>query len=91
MTIPTRTRIHRRLFVAGLAMAATAAATTAEAAPRQPDDPPTWAECAYRDHPAAADLGPILPVNLVPPPDAQAVLRGEVAVGTDCSIYDLPV
>ena len=54
-------------------------------------DPPPWIACAYADHPVAADLGALFPLNLVPPPEAQAVLRGEVAVGTDCAVYDLPV
>ena len=54
-------------------------------------DPPPWVLCAYADHPVAADLGPLIPVDVTPPPEAMAVLRGEVAVGTDCAVYDLPV
>jgi hypothetical protein len=57
----------------------------------QPSDPPPWSVCAYRHHAAAADLGPLLPVNYDPPDELEAVLLGHVEVGTDCSIYDLPV
>ena len=69
-------------MVASVAVAGTTAAHT---------DPPPWTVCAYRGLPVAVDLGAILPVNVVPPPETQAALRGEIAAGTDCTIYDLPV
>lgn len=87
-TTPTTSRTRERIAVAAAVVAATIAAGSLAAA--QPH-PPGWDHCAYRDHPIAADLGGILPINFAPPPETQAALRGEVAVGTDCSIYDLPV
>jgi len=57
----------------------------------QPADPPPWSVCAHRHHAAAADLGPLLPVDYDPPEEVKAVLLGHAEVGTDCSIYDLPV
>ena len=53
--------------------------------------PPPWTHCAYADHPAAADLGPLLPTHHRPSAGVRAVLLGDVVVGTDCSIYELPV
>jgi len=55
------------------------------------NDPPPWTQCVYRNLPIAVDLGGILPVNYVPPIETQRALLGEIKVGTDCSIYDLPV
>jgi len=54
------------------------------------EDPPPFEQCRFSDHPAAADLGPLIPSNIVPSEEVLAVLRGEVIVGTDCSAYDLP-
>lgn len=84
-SIPSRTR--KRVVVAALVIASSVAGSAAAAQAH----PPEWDECVYRDLPVAASVGGILPVNLVPPPETQAALRGEIAVGTDCSIYDLPV
>jgi hypothetical protein len=50
-----------------------------------------WEWCAFADHLAAADLGPLLSATLPVSPEVQAVLLGEVTVGTDCSAYDVPV
>lgn len=55
-----------------------------------PIDPPPWSQCAYRDLPAAVDLGSLLPTNFDPSADIKAVLLGSITVGTDCSIYDSP-
>jgi hypothetical protein len=54
-------------------------------------DIPPWKQCAYRDYPVAADAGAVLPWNAEVSDDLRAVLLGEAGVGTDCSIYDLPV
>lgn len=56
-----------------------------------PTDPPPWSQCAYAHLPVAAGVGGILPVDYDPPAETKAALLGEVAVGTDCSIYDVPV
>ena len=84
--IACRTRKH--LAVAAVAVASSVAAGSAAAARGAP---PEWEQCAHRDLPVAAGIGGILPVNVVPPPETEAALRGEIAVGTDCSIYELPV
>jgi hypothetical protein len=55
------------------------------------DEPPPWSHCKFADHPPAADLGPLLPAQSQPPAEVVAVLVGDVAVGTDCSVYDRPV
>lgn len=84
------TRARRRPVAAALAVTiATVAATGTASA--QPADPPPWSVCEHRDHPIAADLGPLLPVNYDPPAEVKAVLLGQVGIGTDCSIYDLPL
>ena len=54
-------------------------------------DPPPWILCAYAARAVAADLGALVPFNVTPPPEAQALLRGDVAIGTDRAVYDLPV
>lgn len=87
-TTPATNPNRKRIAVAVVAVAA--AITTGGVAAAQ-TDPPEWEQCAYRDHPVAADVGGILPVNFVPPTEMQAALRGEDPVGTDCSFYDLPV
>jgi hypothetical protein len=51
---------------------------------------PPWSLCAFADHPAAADLGPLLAPTASVSPEVRAVLLGDVAVGTDCSVYLLP-
>jgi len=85
----TRTTSSNRKRIA-LAIVAAAAIATSSAAAAQ-TDPPQWEHCTHRDHPVAADIGGILPTNFVPPREMQAALRGEIAVGTDCTFYDLPV
>jgi hypothetical protein len=67
------------------AQAATESATADRAAP------PAWSTCRFDDLPIAADLGAILPSDATLPPNALAALHGEIEVGTDCSLYDLPV
>ena len=62
----------------------------AAAAAADADDLPTYEQCQLIDHPAAADLGPLLPTHHEPAIGVQAVLLGEREVGTDCSIFDLP-
>jgi len=54
------------------------------------DAVPPWQWCAVADLPAAADLGPRLSGTWSVSGEVRAVLLGEVAVGTDCSAYDLP-
>jgi hypothetical protein len=54
------------------------------------EDPPPFGHCAFLDHPAAADLGSLSPSHIELSAEVQAVLLGEVIVGTDCSVYDLP-
>jgi hypothetical protein len=54
------------------------------------DPVPPWEWCAFADLPAAADLGPLLSGTWSVSSEVRAVLLGEVAVGTDCSAYDLP-
>jgi hypothetical protein len=83
-----KARNLRRIAVAA---AATITPIVAVAGSTAALDPPPWILCAYADHPVAADLGALVPFNVTPPPEAQAVLRGEVAIGTDCAVYDLPV
>jgi hypothetical protein len=80
-------RRGRRRFtlIAILAVAVAAVDGTSGAAPTTP---PPWVQCAYADHPAAADLGPLLPATVTPPAAVLDVLHGRVDVGTDCSIYE---
>ena len=85
-SIISRTPTH--LVVAAMAIASSVAIGNGAVAQT---DLPDWDQCVYRDLPIAASVGGILPVNMGPPPETRAALRGEVAVGTDCSIYDLPV
>lgn len=70
---------------------AIAAMTVSRPAHAAPDTPPPWTHCAYADHPLAADLGPLVPAFTTAAAEVQAVLLGQSTVGTDCSIYDLPV
>ena len=89
-THETSVRTRRRRFATALAASVVIAGGAGTVA-AQPADPPPWSVCEHRGHPVAADLGPLLPVNYEPPPEVVAVLLGQVGVGTDCSIYDLPV
>lgn len=81
----TTSRISVAAITVGLAGAALAVVSPADAAPEMP---PPWEHCAYAEHPVAADLGGILSPHHVPTDELSAVLHGEVEVGTDCSIYD---
>lgn len=85
-TPTTNGRNHKHIALAIVTTIAAIATGSAAAA-----DPPPWEQCAYRDHPAAADLGPLVPSYTPVPAEVQAVLLGDISVGTDCSIYDLPV
>ena len=91
-TTPTIHNNNRRRGPIATALIATGAAiiSVGTVAAAQ-TDPPPWNECAYSHHPVAADLVPLVPGNTPVSPEVQAVLLGQVAVGTDCSIYDLPV
>ncbi len=91
----TTTTIHtnnrKRGPIAATLIATVAAAASVGAVAAAQSDPPPWSQCDYSHHPVAADLGPLVPGNTPVSPEVQAVLIGQVAVGTDCSIYDLPV
>lgn len=83
MTPRSTTGTLGRLAI-GLAALTTAAGlvSTADATSHaQPD-------CRFGDHPAAADLAPLLPALSTPPVGVRAVLLGEVTIGTNCSIDD---
>ncbi len=88
---PTTTGRFRLVAAAIAATALAAVTTTGTAAALSPGNPVPWSQCAYADHPVAADLGGLLPVDFVPPLRTQAALLGETEVGTDCSFYDLSV
>jgi hypothetical protein len=85
----TTGRRHHRLLaitvVTGCSVAAFGGAALAAT-----EDPPPFDQCRFMDHPAAADLGSLAPSHTELPAEAHAVLHGEVIVGTDCSVYDLP-
>lgn len=93
-TRPTTTSRRRRRIGAAIAVAVgtvgiggTAGAQVVDG----PSEPPAWTVCEYRHVPAAVDLGPLLPVTHDPPEPVKRILLGEIDVGTDCSIYDLPI
>lgn len=86
-TTSTINRRHRQIATAFVAIIASIVIGGAAAAAQT--DPPPWIQCVYADHPVAADVGGILPVNFVPSPELLAALLGQIKVGTDCSIYDL--
>ena len=89
-TTTTRTTARRRRTAAivTLALAGSVVAVGTAAAHH---DPPPWSVCAFRDHPVAADIVPQMASTSPVSDELRAVLNGETAVGTDCSIYDLPV
>ncbi len=87
----TSTISRRRMHLAVSLLASVAAISTSGPAGAAESDPPGWEVCTYSGHPAAADLGAILPVTFVPDAQTRSVLHGQVASGTDCSFYDLPV
>lgn len=87
--IATGRRRHRLLAIS--AVAGCSVVALGGAALAATEDPPPFDQCALFDHPAAADLGPLIPSHIVVSEEVQAVLRGEVIVGTDCSVYDQPV
>jgi hypothetical protein len=91
----TTTTIHtnnrRRGPIATTLIATVAAVISVGTVAAAQSDPPPWNECAYSHYPVAADLGPLVPGDTPVSPEVQAVLLGQVAVGTDCSFYDLPV
>lgn len=89
MTIRTHTSVKKTFGRLAMALA-TATATVGTGSAINATAPP-WSHCAYADHPAAADLGPLIPAYHTPPADVQSVLIGTTAVGTDCSIYELPI
>lgn len=80
-----RYRLLAITVVTGCSIAALGGAASAAT-----EDPPPFDQCSFWDHPAAADLGPLTPSPIVPSDEVREVLLGEVIVGTDCSIYDLP-
>jgi len=90
---PTAVTRRRRRIGAAIAIAVGTVGiggTAGAQALEEPTDPPSWTVCEYRDVPAAVDLGPLLPVDYDPPEPVKRILHGEIDVGTDCSIYDLP-
>lgn len=92
-TTPIQTTDKKRRTGARLIIVAATAAITLSAGSvaAGPTNPPPWSQCVYAHLPVAASLGGLLPVDYDPPAATKAALLGEIAAGTDCSIYDLPV
>lgn len=88
-TQTNRTRIHRRQIGTLIACAALIAGSAVVSA--DPALLPPFHACQLDGHPPAADLVPLLSPFEDPGAEVRAVLMGEVSVGTNCSIYKLPV